>query len=130
MRSDPATEIAGIRINVFTACIIFAIAAAYFVIAPKGREQGLTMYRDAKAAELGHSAISVTSTSSTITTTNRSPSPIPTKPSPRPLPAHRQHRKHPGDHGRSRQRNRSRGRPIGQAEVAHIRRPAHSPALG
>lgn len=52
MRSDPATEIAGIRINVFTACIIFAIAAAYFVIAPKGREQGLTMYRDAKAAEL------------------------------------------------------------------------------
>ena len=52
LRSDPATLIAGIRINVFTAAIVFACAAAYFVIAPRGREQGLEMYHPARAAEL------------------------------------------------------------------------------
>ncbi len=52
MRSDPATHIAGLRINLFTAAVIFACAAMYFVVAPRGREQGLSMYRGAKADEL------------------------------------------------------------------------------
>lgn len=38
MRSDPATEIVGIRINSFTSAIVFVLAAAYVVLAPKGRE--------------------------------------------------------------------------------------------
>ncbi|MFC4605355.1 prolipoprotein diacylglyceryl transferase [Rhodococcus kronopolitis] len=38
MRDDHATLIAGIRINNFTAAIVFACAVAYFVLAPKGRE--------------------------------------------------------------------------------------------
>ena len=38
MRSDPATVIAGIRINLFTSAIVFVLAAAYVVLARKGRE--------------------------------------------------------------------------------------------
>jgi prolipoprotein diacylglyceryl transferase len=52
MRSDPATHIFGTRINVFTAVVVFACAAAYFVLAPKGREQGLSIYHPARAEEL------------------------------------------------------------------------------
>ncbi|MFW0791606.1 prolipoprotein diacylglyceryl transferase [Gordonia sp. CPCC 205333] len=57
MRTDHATEILGIRINVFTAAIVFACAAAYFVLAPKGRELGLTMYRPWRAEELEHAGV-------------------------------------------------------------------------
>ncbi|HEY5856445.1 MAG TPA: prolipoprotein diacylglyceryl transferase [Aldersonia sp.] len=39
MRDDYATHIAGIRINSFTAAIVFVCAVAYFVLAKKGREQ-------------------------------------------------------------------------------------------
>ncbi|MDY6811255.1 MAG: prolipoprotein diacylglyceryl transferase, partial [Actinomycetota bacterium] len=52
MRSDPATMIFGTRINVFTAVLVFACAAAYVVFAPKGREQGLAIYHAARAEEL------------------------------------------------------------------------------
>ncbi|PXX62451.1 prolipoprotein diacylglyceryl transferase [Nocardia tenerifensis] len=38
MRDDEATHIAGIRINSFTAAIVFLAAIAYFVFATKGRE--------------------------------------------------------------------------------------------
>lgn len=38
MRSDPANEVAGIRINVFTAVIAFAAAVVYIALARKGRE--------------------------------------------------------------------------------------------
>lgn len=38
LRDDTATHIAGIRINSFTAAIVFAGAIAYFVFATKGRE--------------------------------------------------------------------------------------------
>ncbi|GAA1016638.1 hypothetical protein GCM10009551_105110 [Nocardiopsis tropica] len=41
MRDDHATQIFGIRINVFTAAIVFACALAYFVTAPKGREDSV-----------------------------------------------------------------------------------------
>ncbi|MGV9710122.1 prolipoprotein diacylglyceryl transferase [Gordonia sp. NPDC003424] len=57
MRSDPATHIFGVRINVFTAIIVFACAAVYFVVAPKGREQGLTMYHPARAEELAEAGV-------------------------------------------------------------------------
>ncbi len=38
MRDDTATEIAGIRINVFTATFVFIGAVVYMLLAPKGRE--------------------------------------------------------------------------------------------
>ncbi|MFC4744884.1 prolipoprotein diacylglyceryl transferase [Gordonia hankookensis] len=52
MRSDPATHIFGTRINVFTAVLVLACAAAYFVLAPRGREQGLEIYHPQRAEEL------------------------------------------------------------------------------
>ncbi|WP_324290161.1 prolipoprotein diacylglyceryl transferase [Gordonia sp. SL306] len=52
MRSDPATHIFGTRINVFTAVLVFACAAAYFVLAPRGREHGLEIYHPQRAEEL------------------------------------------------------------------------------
>ncbi|AZG43775.1 prolipoprotein diacylglyceryl transferase [Gordonia insulae] len=52
MRSDPATLIFGTRINVFTAVVVFACAAAYFVLAPNGRERGLEIYHPERAEEL------------------------------------------------------------------------------
>ncbi len=52
MRSDHASHILGVRVNVFTAVIVFACAAAYFMIAPRGREQGLEIYHPQRAAEL------------------------------------------------------------------------------
>ncbi|MFC3965884.1 prolipoprotein diacylglyceryl transferase [Nocardia jiangsuensis] len=39
MRDDEATHIAGIRINSFTAAVVFLLAIAYFVFATKGRER-------------------------------------------------------------------------------------------
>jgi len=38
MRDDPANHFFGIRINVFTAAVVFICAAAYFVRAKRGRE--------------------------------------------------------------------------------------------
>ncbi|MFR9753063.1 prolipoprotein diacylglyceryl transferase [Nocardia sp. 004] len=38
MRDDPATHIAGIRINSFTSAVVFLAAIAYFLFATKGRE--------------------------------------------------------------------------------------------
>ena len=53
MRSDPAfTHIAGVRINVFTAALGIVCGAIYFILAPKGREQGLEIYWPERAAEL------------------------------------------------------------------------------
>ncbi|WP_066163028.1 prolipoprotein diacylglyceryl transferase [Gordonia hydrophobica] len=52
MRDDFATHIFGVRINVFTSAIVFLCAALYVVMAPKGREQGLTMYWPDRAEEL------------------------------------------------------------------------------
>lgn len=52
MRDDHATLIAGVRINVFTAALVFIGAAIYFVIAPKGRELGLSMFHPDRAEEL------------------------------------------------------------------------------
>ncbi|WP_287005008.1 MULTISPECIES: prolipoprotein diacylglyceryl transferase [Gordonia] len=58
MRSDPAfTHIAGVRINVFTAALGIVCGAIYFIVAPRGREQGLEVYwpeRAAELEELGH----------------------------------------------------------------------------
>ncbi|CAM3058148.1 prolipoprotein diacylglyceryl transferase [Skermania piniformis] len=39
LRDDYATHIAGIRINTFTAAIVFALAMIYFALATKGREE-------------------------------------------------------------------------------------------
>ncbi|MCK8615707.1 prolipoprotein diacylglyceryl transferase [Gordonia sp. C13] len=51
-RAAVANYIAGIRPNLFTAALVFVCAIVYFVVAPKGREQGLEMYHPERAAEL------------------------------------------------------------------------------
>ena len=38
LRDDPATLVAGVRINVFTAAAVFVAAVVYLLVAPKGRE--------------------------------------------------------------------------------------------
>lgn len=38
LRDDHATHIAGIRINTFTAAIVFLLAVGYFMLARRGRE--------------------------------------------------------------------------------------------
>lgn len=43
MRTDAATEIAGIRINTFTSGIVFVLAVAYVIFARKGREDPATL---------------------------------------------------------------------------------------
>lgn len=44
LRTDTATLLWGIRINLFTAAIVFACAAIYVVLAPKGRETPAEVY--------------------------------------------------------------------------------------
>ena len=43
MRDDTATLIAGIRVNVFTATFVFIGAVVYMLLAPKGREDPVTL---------------------------------------------------------------------------------------
>jgi phosphatidylglycerol---prolipoprotein diacylglyceryl transferase len=43
MRSDVATQIAGIRINTFTSVFVFIGAVVYIMVAPKGREDPATL---------------------------------------------------------------------------------------
>ncbi|MGH3795381.1 MAG: prolipoprotein diacylglyceryl transferase [Pseudonocardiaceae bacterium] len=38
MRTDPATMVFGLRINVITSVVVFLAAALYFLLAPRGRE--------------------------------------------------------------------------------------------
>jgi prolipoprotein diacylglyceryl transferase len=45
LREDTATLVFGIRINVFTAAIVFLCAVAYIVLATKGRETPAEVYR-------------------------------------------------------------------------------------
>ncbi|GAA1462429.1 prolipoprotein diacylglyceryl transferase [Williamsia maris] len=49
LREDAATHIFGVRINVFTAGIVFLCAVAYIVLARKGRESETEIYRDGRA---------------------------------------------------------------------------------
>lgn len=51
MRDDAATEIAGIRINVFTATFVFIGAVVYMLLAPKGRENPVSL-RGKQPAEI------------------------------------------------------------------------------
>lgn len=43
MRQDEATEIFGVRINSYTSAIIFVLACAYILFAPRGREDPATL---------------------------------------------------------------------------------------
>ncbi len=56
-RAAVANDIAGIRPNLFTASLVFLAAVVYFVVATKGREQGLEMYHDDRAAELAEQGV-------------------------------------------------------------------------
>ncbi|OBK43746.1 prolipoprotein diacylglyceryl transferase [Mycobacterium sp. 1081908.1] len=44
LRNDTATQIAGIRINVFTSTFVFIGAVVYIILAPKGREDPATLH--------------------------------------------------------------------------------------
>jgi prolipoprotein diacylglyceryl transferase len=55
MRSDYATEIAGIRINSFTSSIVFVLAALYVVFARKGREDPESLRSSGDTSELDES---------------------------------------------------------------------------
>ncbi|MCF8605788.1 prolipoprotein diacylglyceryl transferase [Gordonia sp. HY442] len=52
MRSDEATHILGLRINVLVAALVFLGAALYVMLAPRGREKGLSMFWPDRAEEL------------------------------------------------------------------------------
>jgi len=56
MRDDAATEIAGIRINVFTATFVFIGAVVYMLLAPKGRENPASL-RGKQPAEIGEESL-------------------------------------------------------------------------
>lgn len=43
MRQDAATEIFGVRINSYTSAIVFVLACAYILFAPRGREEPATL---------------------------------------------------------------------------------------
>ena len=51
MRNDPANHFFGIRINVFTAVIVFLGAAAYFLLAKRGREEPGSLWGNEPVAE-------------------------------------------------------------------------------
>jgi prolipoprotein diacylglyceryl transferase len=51
LRNDTATQIAGIRINVFTATFVFIGAVVYIILAPKGREDPASLRGNAYDAE-------------------------------------------------------------------------------
>ena len=53
LRTDPATMLWDIRINLFTSALVFVCAALYVVIAPKGRETPLDIYHPGAAPEAG-----------------------------------------------------------------------------
>lgn len=53
LRTDPATMLWDIRINLFTSALVFVCAALYVVIAPKGRETPHEIYHPGAAPEAG-----------------------------------------------------------------------------
>ncbi|GEE03264.1 prolipoprotein diacylglyceryl transferase [Gordonia spumicola] len=52
MRTDEATHILGLRVNVLVAALVFLGAALYVVMAPRGREEGLSVFRPERAEAL------------------------------------------------------------------------------
>jgi prolipoprotein diacylglyceryl transferase len=51
LRNDTATQIAGIRINVFTSTFVFIGAVVYIILAPKGREDPASLHGTDHGAE-------------------------------------------------------------------------------
>jgi phosphatidylglycerol---prolipoprotein diacylglyceryl transferase len=51
LRNDTATQIAGIRINVFTSTFVFIGAVVYIILAPKGREDPASLHGTHHGAE-------------------------------------------------------------------------------
>jgi prolipoprotein diacylglyceryl transferase len=71
MRSDLATQIAGIRINTFTSTFVFIAAVVYIMVAPKGREDPATLKgtaEDEESAldEIGEELVAVGATSGVV----------------------------------------------------------------
>jgi len=51
LRHDYATHVFGLRINLFTAALVFLGAAIYILLAPRGRETPIEVYRPGRAPE-------------------------------------------------------------------------------
>nr|WP_245556995.1 prolipoprotein diacylglyceryl transferase [Jongsikchunia kroppenstedtii] len=51
LRHDYATHIFGLRINLFTAALVFLAASIYILLAPRGRETPVEVYRPGRAPE-------------------------------------------------------------------------------
>ena len=72
LRDDPATLVAGVRINVFTAAAVFVAAMIYLLLAPKGREDPASLSPaaphdgDAPAVEGAHGSSSVEPVKSSV----------------------------------------------------------------
>jgi prolipoprotein diacylglyceryl transferase len=71
MRSDLATQIAGIRINTFTSTFVFIAAVVYIMVAPKGREDPATLKGTAEGEEsaldeIGEELVAVGATSGVV----------------------------------------------------------------
>ncbi|OBG80229.1 prolipoprotein diacylglyceryl transferase, partial [Mycobacterium sp. E802] len=74
MRSDPATEFAGIRVNTFTSTFVFIGAIIYIMLATKGREDPATLAgkrdedEEAEAAvdELGKELVAAAATTGVV----------------------------------------------------------------
>ncbi|WOC13814.1 Phosphatidylglycerol--prolipoprotein diacylglyceryl transferase [Gordonia sp. MP11Mi] len=52
MRTDEATHILGLRVNVLVSALVFLGAALYVLMAPRGRETGLSMFWPDRAEQL------------------------------------------------------------------------------
>ncbi|MBB5160176.1 prolipoprotein diacylglyceryl transferase [Mycobacterium sp. AZCC_0083] len=71
MRSDMATHIAGIRINTFTSTFVFIAAVVYIMVAPKGREDPVTLKgndidEESLLDEIGEELVAVAATSGVV----------------------------------------------------------------
>jgi prolipoprotein diacylglyceryl transferase len=74
MRSDVATQIAGIRVNTFTSTFVFIAAVVYIMVAPKGREDPATLkgndvddeVEDSPLDEIGEELVAVAATSGVV----------------------------------------------------------------
>ncbi|WP_043370569.1 prolipoprotein diacylglyceryl transferase, partial [Mycolicibacterium conceptionense] len=71
MRSDPATEFAGIRVNTFTSTFVFIGAVVYIMLATKGREDpaslaGKSDEDDSTVDELGKELVGAAATTGVV----------------------------------------------------------------
>ncbi len=101
LRSDPATHIFGIRINVYTAVIVFLAAMAYFLLARKGREDPALLAGPGPADGAGEGASAGGSETSSDDPTSAEDRDARAEPKPDELPAESSAEAEPDQHQRT-----------------------------